>query len=279
MPARVSKTEVIIGLLAVLSIFLVVLGNIMIARGRFPVGVYAIDLAICGVFAWDFVSRFRAAAARSRCWRQSWYEPLAMIPAIALDLLAGLPVLSTGLRALRLVRFVRVVLVASRLRRTFSVADRFVARSQLLYLVVITAGVVVAAAFAVLAIEFDSPESQIDGISDALWWALSTVTTVGYGDIVPASPTGRIVGMLLMVVGIGVMAALISQVSATLVESRLARSRSRQASVPAAVVERRQAAVGRVGELSDVELATLLREIVELHCQVQRAGAGPAVAE
>lgn len=279
MPARVSKAEVLIGFLAVLSIFLVVLGNIMLSRGRFPIGVYTVDLVICGVFAWDFIKRLRASEAKRLFWRQSWYEPLAMIPAIALDLLAGLPVLSTGLRALRLVRFVRVVLVASRLRRTFSVADRFVARSQLLYLVVIVAGVVLAAAFAVLAIEFNSPESQIDGVSDALWWALSTVTTVGYGDIVPATPPGRIVGMLLMVVGIGVMAALISQVSATLVESRLARSRGKRPSAPAAAVERPQATVGRVGDLSDVELATLLREIVELHCQVQRADAGPAAAK
>ncbi len=278
MPARVSKSEVLIGFLALLSIFLVVLGNIMLSKGRFPIGVYTVDLVICGVFAWDFVRRLRSSEAKRHFWRQSWYEPLAMVPAVALDLLAGLPLLSTGLRALRLVRFVRVVLVASRLRRTFSVADRFVARSQLLYLAVIVAGVVVAAAFAVLAIEFQSPESQIDGVSDALWWALSTVTTVGYGDIVPATPLGRIVGMLLMVVGIGVMAALISQVSATLVESRLARSRGRRPALPAAVMERLQSEVGRVGDLSDVELATLLREIVELHCQVQRADTGPVAA-
>ena len=270
-PSKVSRSEVLIGFLAVLSIFLVVLGNMMTARGRFPIGVYTIDLVICGVFAWDFVKRLRSSEARGRFWRESWYEPLAMVPALALDLLAGLPVLSAGLRVLRLVRFARVVLVASRLRRTFSVADRFARRSQLLYLIVLAAGVVLAAAFAVLAIEFDSPESQIVGVSYALWWALSTVTTVGYGDIVPATPPGRIVGMLLMVVGIGVMAALISQVSATLVESRMGRERGQHPSAPTAVVARLQATVGRVGDLSDVELATLLREIVELHCHVQRA--------
>ena len=275
MPAKVSKTEIAIGFLAVLSIFLTVLGNIMIAKGRFPVGVYTIDLFICGLFAWDFVKRLRKSQSRRSFWRQSWYEPLAIVPAIALDVLVGLPVLSAGLRALRLVRFVRVVLVASRLRRTFSVADRFIEHSRLLYLVTIAAGIVVAAAFAVLTIEFRAPGSQIQGVSDALWWALSTVTTVGYGDIVPATPLGRIIGMVLMVVGIGVMAALISQVSATLVETRLARTRRVRSTVSPTAVARLQATVGRVGELTDVELATLLRELVELHCQVQRSGAQP----
>ena len=274
MPARVSRTEVLIGFLAVLSIVLVVLGSMMISKGRFPVGVYAVDLVICGVFGWDFAKRLRKSESKREFWWRSWYETLAMVPAIALDLLAGLPVLSTGLRALRLVRFVRVALVATRLGRTFSVADRFVARSQLLYLVIIVAGIVVAAAFSVLAIESGSPESQMDGISDALWWALSTVTTVGYGDIVPNTPAGRIVGMLLMVVGIGVMAALISQVSATIVESRLAKAREPRGGVPGEEVARLQTMVARVGDLTDVELATLLRGIVDLQGRSQRSGQG-----
>jgi voltage-gated potassium channel len=126
----------------------------------------------------------------------------------------------------------------------------------------------------VLAIESKSPESQMNGISDALWWALSTVTTVGYGDIVPLTPVGRIVGMLLMVVGIGVMAALISQVSATIVESRLAKPRDPRGGVPGEDVARLQTMVARVGDLTDVELAALLRGIVELQCRSQRSGQG-----
>ena len=275
MPRKVSKTEVVIGFLAVLSILLVVLGNLMLARGRVPVGVYTVDVIICGVFAWDFVKRLRDSGSGRDFLKKSWYEPLSMVPAISLDMIAGLPGLSAGLRALRLVRFVRVVLVAARLKRSLSVADRFVERSQLLYLIVIAASIVIAAAFSVLAIEFRVPQSQIQGVSDALWWALSTVTTVGYGDVVPSTPLGRIIGMLLMVAGIGVMATLISQVSATVVESRLTRVRSQRRAAPAAVVAGLQATVGRVGDLSDAELATLLREIVEFHCQVRRTGDGP----
>jgi len=275
MPSTIRRTEVLIGVLAVLSIVLVVLGNMLVAKGQFPVGVYAVDVFICGVFAWDFVSRMTRSTSRAKFLKMNWYEPLAMVPSIILDLMVGLPGLSAGLRAIRLVRFVRVVMVAARLKRSLAVADRFVERSQLLYLAVIVGSIVLAAAFAVLAIEFRVPEAQIQTISNALWWALSTVTTVGYGDVVPSTPIGRIIGMLLMVVGIGVMAALISQVSATIVESRLVRTRGPRGKVPTTTVARLQTMVGRVGDLSDVELATLLREIVELHCQVQRTEERP----
>ena len=268
MPRKVGKAEIIIGFLAVLSIFLIVLGNIMLAQGRVPVGVYTVDLIICAVFAWDFVKRLHHYDSARTFLKEYWYELLAMIPAVALDMLVGLPILSIGLRALRLVRFVRIVLVAARLKRTASAADRFIDRSQLVYLVIITAGIVVAAAFAVLALEFRFEASPIKSVSDALWWSLATVTTVGYGDIVPATPTGRIIGMFLMVVGIGVMAALISEVSAALVESRMGRvalNRRAKSTIKADDVSSLQETVGRVGQLTDAQLTGLLHELIEAH--------------
>jgi len=191
-----------------------------------------------------------------------------MIPAIALDLTVGLPIFAIGLRALRLVRVVRIVVMFARLRRTFSVAEWIIERSHLISLAVLTAGIVVVAAVAVLASEFRFDASPIKGFSDALWWSLATVTTVGYGDIVPATPLGRGIGMLLMVVGISVMAALISEVSAALVESRLrraGRNRRTKSTIKADDVSGLQETVGRVGELTDAQLTGLLHELIEAH--------------
>ena len=281
MPRKVVvKGEAIVGFLAVLSIFIVVLGNMMLAQGRVPVGVYTVDLIICAVFVWDFVKRLRKEHSARAFLKTYWYELLAMIPAVVLDMVVGLPILSIGLRALRLVRFVRIVLNAARLRRTVSVADRFIDRSQLVYLAIITAGLVIAAAFAVLAIEFRFEASPIKTVSDALWWSLATVTTVGYGDIVPATPLGRIIGMFLMVVGIGVMATLISQVSAVLVESRLQkvrRVRRSRSTIDAGNIASLQEVVGRVGELTDAELAGLLHEVIEVH-RASRVSRGEGAA-
>jgi voltage-gated potassium channel len=54
----------------------------------------------------------------------------------------------------------------------------------------------------------------------AYWWAVVTVTTVGYGDVVPESATGRIVGTMLMLVGLGLIPTLTSVVVSTLIGKR-----------------------------------------------------------
>ena len=56
-------------------------------------------------------------------------------------------------------------------------------------------------------------------IGDGLWWAIQTVTTVGYGDLVPASTTGRFVAALVMVVGIAFLTVITAAISSVFVES------------------------------------------------------------
>ena len=65
----------------------------------------------------------------------------------------------------------------------------------------------------VTVVERDATEPNITTFGDALWWAATTVTTVGYGDRYPVSTEGRVVAVVLMGVGIGVMGAVIASVT------------------------------------------------------------------
>ena len=68
-------------------------------------------------------------------------------------------------------------------------------------------------------------DPAIGTMGDALWWAVATVTTVGYGDVVPESTTGRLVGTALMLTGIGLIPLITSVVVSILVTQRTREAR------------------------------------------------------
>jgi voltage-gated potassium channel len=60
---------------------------------------------------------------------------------------------------------------------------------------------------------------DFDTLGDGMWWALQTVTTVGYGDVVPSSGTGRVIGAIVMISGIAFLTVITAAVTATLIEA------------------------------------------------------------
>lgn len=69
-----------------------------------------------------------------------------------------------------------------------------------------------------VAIHFTDPKN-FPNIGDSLWWSIQTVTTVGYGDLVPTSALGRLVAALVMLVGIGFLTVITATITSTFVET------------------------------------------------------------
>ncbi len=82
--------------------------------------------------------------------------------------------------------------------------------NKLFYLLLTAAGTIVVGSFVIFSVESQHPDSQINSMLDAVWWTVATVTTVGYGDIVPVTDTGKIVAIFYMFFGIGVLAIFLS---------------------------------------------------------------------
>ena len=82
--------------------------------------------------------------------------------------------------------------------------------NKLFSLLLVAAGTIVIGSFVIYFVESPHSDSQINSMLDAVWWTVATVTTVGYGDIVPVSDTGKIVAIFFMFFGIGTLGIFLS---------------------------------------------------------------------
>jgi len=82
--------------------------------------------------------------------------------------------------------------------------------NKLFYLLLAAAGITVVGSFVIYSVESQHPDSQINSMLDAVWWTVATVTTVGYGDVVPVTETGKIVAIFFMFFGIGLLGIFLS---------------------------------------------------------------------
>lgn len=165
-----------------------------------------VDLGISLVFLADFLIRLGRSPHRWLFFKANW-----------IDLLGAIPVVEP-FNTFRLVRFVRLIRLwrMERLLRNnrsvfFSEALGKLGQATLL----------VWASAALLFFWFEQGKNDnIKNVSDALWWSLTTLSTVGYGDISPTTPGGRLVGMVTMVLGVGLLGGLAATLATILMDVR-----------------------------------------------------------
>lgn len=210
-----------------------------------------VDLGLVGFFVAEWLWRVRSADRSGRYAVRTAWELLGMIPVL-------LP-LPAALRALRLVRLVRILRVFRTLGTYLGFWQRIAQQGHLGKIAAAGGTVTVVGAFLVWLLERDA-NPALDRFPEALWWAVVTVTTVGYGDITPQSPSGRVVAAGLMVIGIGVIGLLASTLASAIISEREDAEEAEKA------IEREQAAYAPVPARAG-SLAAELNALAELHAQ------------
>lgn len=160
---------------------------------------------VVAVFTVEYLLRLYAAEHRLR-FIFSWYG--------LVDLLAILPfylAFSYDFRILRLLRVFRLFRLFKLTRYNHALSRMWRAfvesKEELAVSLLILTMAIYFAAFGIFYFEHDTQPDKFTSIVDALWWAVATVTTVGYGDIYPITIGGRLFTFLLLIASLGLVAA------------------------------------------------------------------------
>ena len=134
------------------------------------------------------------------------------------------------MRLLRLFKLVRYTQATHRFKRALEIA-----RDDLVLFGITALIVLYLAAIGIFHFEHEAQPDKFTSVFDSLWWAVSTLTTVGYGDIYPVTAGGRLFTFVVLVLGLGVIA-----VPSGLMASALSRVRAEEAAHREAAAEKIQ---------------------------------------
>jgi len=190
--------EIFIALLSILSILNLIL-MYAITDPALDSVLLIINIPLTLIFLIDFLYRLKTAPDRGYYFWRNWGWA---------DLLASLPFEQTKvLRVFRLVKVYRL-LKEYGIRNVSRAVVKDRAGSALLMLLFIGIIVLEFGSLQMLRLESNSPDANITTASDALWYVVVTMSTVGYGDEYPVTNPGRVLGTVIIVVGVGIFGTL-----------------------------------------------------------------------
>jgi voltage-gated potassium channel len=171
-----------------------------------PAAPYAIETTLSAIFVGEFAARFASSRDRRAYLRGHWIDVLSLIP------------IARGLRIARLLRVLRLTRFFAGTYRSLMRAERMKGAEGIALVVAAWTAVTLMSCVAFYAVEVGVNPSLHSPL-DALWWGLTTLSTVGYGDVTPVTPEGRLVASALMLLGIGLFGALTAIATNTLLAS------------------------------------------------------------
>jgi voltage-gated potassium channel len=162
------------------------------------------ELVLTLVFLTEFASRLIGARNRVAYLRGHWIDLVAIVPA------------ARSFRIFRLFRLLRLVRAFAGVYRALGHVGSL-AQHRALQTVVVSWFAVMVICCAALYIAERDVNPAIGSPFDALWWGITTMTTVGYGDVYPTTAEGRIAASALMLLGIGLFSAVTAIITSFLV--------------------------------------------------------------
>lgn len=254
---RNANFEIFVVTVTSFSILLVLIQYFYNPLGEALVAIFLFDIIVSLILTVDLFLRARESNKPLKYVLKHVYEIPALIPVYAIFLLNGETIFGAGLKGLRFIHIFRVIHTLSRIIIVF---DEI--KNRLVFIIFLSIATVTAGALGVYVVERNAPEATITNLGDAFWWAVVTVTTVGYGDVYPVTFEGRVIATVVMIVGIAILGMLISTLGAQLLESRIKSQSKKEENNIKELIKNK---IDRIEGLQNEEIVTLLNLISNLH--------------
>jgi voltage-gated potassium channel len=217
-------------LAAVAALFLAAYSIEVLAQ---PHGLVAQLLTLVTWLAWAVFTADYAARLYLAPDRKEWFLRHLVDLAIVL------------LPLLRPLRLIRLVVLVSALQKALGNAIR---GKVIIYTISGAVLLVYVGALAVYEAERGAPDAHITSFGLAVWWAMTTITTVGYGDMYPVTTTGRVMASLMMIGGISLVGSITATIASWIVQS-VSDDDKQQDAVTAAHIEDLRDEIAQLREL------------------------------
>jgi voltage-gated potassium channel len=175
--------------------------------GAWQTVAFTVNWLIWVIFAVELTAILIVASRKGAALRAHWLD----VAIVALTI----PLFGQLLSSLRLFRFLRLLRAVAIISRAIQAERRLTSTGLFRVVALLTVFLVVVAGAAQAT--FDS--NEFPSMWDGVWWAVVTVTTVGYGDLYPTDVEGRIIGIALMLLGIGFIAVLTATVASQFIQN------------------------------------------------------------
>jgi voltage-gated potassium channel Kch len=214
LPQRSNAYNIFILVLTVMSLAIMVLLLLPLAPAELQLlAIY--DNLVCVVFLIDFALNLRRAPSKQAYFFRhgGWLDLVGSIPSFGLFRFGPL------LRIARLGRLARITKLLRGDGKKRLLADVLANRGQYAAFITMLSAFIVLVVASLLVLQFEAYDeaANIRNGGDALWWAMVTITTVGYGDKFPVTSLGRLTGVSVMFAGVGIIGALASILASMLV--------------------------------------------------------------
>lgn len=192
--------------LVVVDIILLSMQYFVSITGNYHLFILYFDLFVVILLIIQFIRGLQEAGNKGRFLRQNWFDIIGMVPEIVV------PGFATFLRYFRLIR------IFSLFKRNIYNFFRLIEKTQLANGIITLFFVLISAATMFYFFEH-GVNPNVNSINDALWYVLTTITTVGFGDIYPYTTGGRVATAIMIISGLGFVSYFIAKMSTWIFET------------------------------------------------------------